>query len=110
VTRLELRSVRDVPGLLVAAMSLRRGLRRAPGAVSSDLAAQPLTRTFWTWSVWTDENAARSFVRSAAHLRVARRYGARLRASDVRVVGPRVPPRTWVEARRLVLADELVDA
>jgi hypothetical protein len=108
VTQLRLRSVGQVPALLVASLRLRRELRRSPGAVWLELAVQPLTRTFWTWSAWTDEGAARRYTRSALHTAVMRSYGPALESSQVRLVGPADAPQSWPEARRLVDALEPV--
>jgi uncharacterized membrane protein/heme-degrading monooxygenase HmoA len=100
LSRLELRSARHLPGFLIAALRLRRALRRTAGAVSLDLAAQPFTRTFWTWSVWRDADAMRAYTRSDLHAGVMRRYRPHLRGSAFRTSS--ASPRDWAEARRLL--------
>jgi hypothetical protein len=54
VSRLELQRLRDVPGFMIAALGLRRDVLHAEGALGVELVAQPLRRTFWTLSAWTD--------------------------------------------------------
>ncbi len=108
VSRLEVRSVRQVPGLLLASLRLRRALRHTTGAVSLALAVQPLARTFWTWSVWADEHGIREYVRSGLHVEVMRHYGAYLRDSRFRIVGPESAPQTWADARTLALSSDRV--
>ena len=108
VSRLELRSVRQVPGLLLASLRLRRALRHTTGAVSLELAVQPLARTFWTWSVWANENGIREYVRSSLHAEVMHHYGVHLRDSKFQIVGPESAPQTWADARSLALTSDHV--
>jgi quinol monooxygenase YgiN len=77
-SRLELRSYRHIVGFLRAAMRLRRQVHRAPGALGVSLIAQPLRKTFWTLSAWTDQDAIDGFVRTPAHQDVMRRFNDRL--------------------------------
>jgi uncharacterized membrane protein len=64
ISRLQLRRLQDVPGLLRHSLQLRRGFRTVPGAISLHLAASPTRGTFWTWSSWTDERSMDEYVRS----------------------------------------------
>jgi hypothetical protein len=77
-SRLELRSYRDVPGFLRAAMRLRCEVHRTPGALGVSLLAQPTRKTFWTLSAWIDGGALDGFVATPAHVAVMRRYHDRL--------------------------------
>jgi len=106
VSRLELRSLRQVPAFLRAALRLRRALRRAPGAISLDLAAQPLTKTFWTWSIWTDETAMNAYVRSPLHVEVMHTYRGHLARSAFQAVEPVEAPHSWPEVRARLAADQ----
>lgn len=103
VSRLELRSMRDVPGFLRAALRLRRAFRTAPGAITLHLAASPLAGTFWTWSSWVDERGLQEYSRSRLHVEVMRRYRSRMRDSAFRILDPAQDalPTTWVEVRAL---------
>jgi hypothetical protein len=69
---------RDLPGAAIAAMRLRRGWPTLDGAVALSLAAQPLTRTTRSISVWQSEEHLLQFLRSPAHLAIVRRYRGRL--------------------------------
>jgi quinol monooxygenase YgiN len=77
-SRLELRTYRDVPRFLRAALRIRTQVRRAPGALGVSLIAQPARKTFWTLSAWTDEDALDTFVRTPPHLDVMRQFRGRL--------------------------------
>ena len=103
VSRLELRSLRDVPGFLRAALRLRRTFRTSSGAVTLRLAASPLAGTFWTWSSWVDERALQEYTRSRLHVDVMRSYRSRMRSSAFHILDPVQfeEPRTWAEVRAL---------
>jgi len=73
-SRLELRSRRDVPGFLGAALKLRRQVRAMPGAVGVSLIAQPTRKTFWTLSAWVDQTALDAFVAKPPHEAVMTHY------------------------------------
>jgi heme-degrading monooxygenase HmoA len=90
VSRLELARLRHVPGFLVAALRLRRDVRRAPGALGVSLRARPTQRTFWTLSSWTDAEAMAAFTRSPAHVAVMRAYHDRMLGSQFHTWGPPV--------------------
>ena len=68
-SRLELRSLRDVPVFLGAALKLRKLVREMPGALGVSLIAQPSRKTFWTLSAWGGEADARRA--SSAHRRTS---------------------------------------
>ncbi|MFF0991414.1 DoxX family protein [Kocuria nitroreducens] len=104
VSRLQLRSAGHVPGFLLASLRLRWALRQAPGAVWIDLAAQPLTATFWTWSRWTDEDAMRRYIRSELHAHVTRTYRPHVQESTFRSLPAAQAPTTWPEIRGMLSA------
>jgi hypothetical protein len=81
-SRLRLRSARHIPGFFLSAFEIRRQVRRSPGAVGVSLLAQPLRKTFWTLSAWTDQGALDTFVRTDPHLGVITRYHRRLVDSE----------------------------
>ncbi len=103
VSRLELRSLRDVPGFLRAALRLRHAFRTSTGAIMLRLAASPLAGTFWTWSSWVDERALQEYTRSRLHVGVMRSYRSRMRSSAFHVLDPAQVevPTTWAEVRSL---------
>jgi uncharacterized membrane protein len=103
VSRLELRSIRDVPGFLGAALRLRRAFRTAPSAITLRLAASPLAGTFWTWSSWVDQRGLQEYTRSPLHVQVMRHYRSGMRDSAFRILDPAQDalPTTWGEVRAL---------
>lgn len=100
VSRLRLRSVWQFPGLLAAALRLRKALRHSPGAVSLDLAMQPVRRTLWTWSVWVDEPSMSRYTRSDRHLRVMRKYRPYIADSTFLTFPAAHAPHDWTDAMR----------
>ncbi len=66
-SRLPLRSYRHIPRFLRATFAIRRQLRTASGLVGYALDAQLLRKTFWTLSVWTDDDSLQAFVRAEPH-------------------------------------------
>jgi hypothetical protein len=70
--------MRHSPGFFRAAFSIRRQVRRSPGAIGVSMLAQPLRKTFWTLSAWTDQAALDTFVRTEPHLATISRYHDRL--------------------------------
>jgi heme-degrading monooxygenase HmoA len=98
---LRLDSIRRVPGFLRAAISIRRQVLRADGAVGVSLNTA-LPRTFFTLSAWRDRDALDAFVRSEPHVGSMRRY--RPVMADARFVFWRATveslPPSWSEAQR----------
>ena len=104
-TKLPLTAHRYVPGFLRDTLRIRRQLRGAPGLVGYALRADLVAKTFWTVSVWEDEDFLRTFAASEPHRTVMRRVPARMATSALRpfdVAGADVPLR-WpdVQARLL---------
>lgn len=75
---LELRSFRDVPGFLLAALRVRRQVLRSPGALGVSLIAHPTRKVFRTLSAWADQGALDDFVQQEPHRSVMARYHERL--------------------------------
>lgn len=66
-SRLEVRSLRQVPGFFLASMALLRQARRSPGAWGLSLRAEPLRRTFWTVSAWSGRDALNAYASAEPH-------------------------------------------
>ncbi|MCP2335506.1 hypothetical protein [Actinomadura rupiterrae] len=66
-SRLEVRSLRHVPGFFLASMALLRQARRSPGALGLSLRAQLPRRTFWTVSAWDGRDALNSYASTEPH-------------------------------------------
>ncbi len=103
-SRLEVRSLRHVPGFFLASLALWRQARRSPGAVGLSLKAQLLRRTFWTLSAWSDRAALESYAAAEPHRSTMRSKRAVVR--DSTFVFWTVPagelPITWSEAQRRI--------
>jgi hypothetical protein len=106
-SRLELPSLRLVPGFMRRALAVHRATRRADGAVGASLLAQPAAKVFWTLSAWEDEASLRRFVADPAHRDVMRRYRGTVRHATFTTwtvpAGSPLPP-SWDEARARVEA------
>jgi Domain of unknown function (DUF3291) len=77
-SRLELKAYRDIPAFFRAAMQIRKQVHDSSGAFGVSLIAQPLRKTFWTLSAWSDQEALDTFVRTAPHVHVMRRFHEKL--------------------------------
>jgi hypothetical protein len=73
-----------------------------PGLVGFSFLAKPLSRRYWTLSVWEEGRALMSFIRKRPHLTAMEQLAPRMRAFDsVRwtTLGTGYPP-SWREALR----------
>lgn len=64
VTRLRIRRLWDMPAFAVQALRSALQAKNAKGNVSVALLAEA-RRTFWTRTIWIEESAMRSFMRTA---------------------------------------------
>lgn len=83
-SRLPLRRYRDLPRFMRATSAIRKQLATAEGLIGYTLDAQPLGKTFWTLSVWSDAAALERFAAADPHT---------TRIADIR---PRMSPTTFV--------------
>jgi hypothetical protein len=105
-SRLPLRSYRFVPGFLLDTLRIRRQLATAGGLVGYALHAQLVRKTFWTFSVWSDQEDLDAFAAADPHQGIIRRLHARMAQSSfafLRLRGAEIP-LNW-EAR-MSLADD----
>ena len=99
-SRLPLRSRRTVPRFLRLTLSVVRQLERTDGLVGYTLLAQPMKKTFWTLSAWTDQQHLDAFAGSMPHLAIIRKLRPRMgptRFTFWTVQGSALPI-TWDEA------------
>ncbi|MFF4116844.1 DUF3291 domain-containing protein [Streptomyces sp. NPDC001714] len=66
-SRLEVRSLKDVPRFFAKSLVAWKQVTRAPGAYGASLIAEPLKRTFWTLSAWEDKDALYRYARTEPH-------------------------------------------
>jgi heme-degrading monooxygenase HmoA len=77
-SQLQLRSYRHIVGFMRAAMQVRKQVHGSPGAYGVSLIAQPMRKTFWTLSAWSDQDALDEFVRTSPHTEVMAKFHDRL--------------------------------
>jgi hypothetical protein len=83
-SRLPLRTYRRIPSIIRATTRIRRQLATAEGLVGYSLDAHMLSKTFWTLSVWRDQEALDSFARAEPH------------RSLITAIRPHMNPTTFV--------------
>lgn len=66
-SRLEVKSLLNVPRFFLQSMVVWRQVRQSPGLLGVSLRAEPLKRTFWTLSAWEDQKALAAFNRTDPH-------------------------------------------
>lgn len=110
-SRLEVRSLRHVPGFMRASLVLLRQARAADGAHGVSLKAEPFKRTFWTLSAWRDKQALHAYSSAEPHKSVMRGKRAVMRDSTFVFWEARAGdlPVDWPEAERRI-AENTKDA
>jgi quinol monooxygenase YgiN len=67
-------------------------LAKADGLLGYSLLARPLSKRFWTLSVWKDEDALRAFVQRPPHVRIMTALSPHMGENKVRALdGPGFP-------------------
>ena len=64
---LPLKTYGKIPLFFRFTFQIQRQLRESPGAIGYSMRAKPLSRKFWTLSVWEDEQALMDFVAKVPH-------------------------------------------
>ena len=72
-SRLPLRGYISVPGFLRSTMAVRRQLAGTDGLVGYGLFAELGRKTFWTFSVWRDQESLDAFARGEPHQTIMKR-------------------------------------
>src|SRR5215471_14311958 len=72
ITRLRVRSWRYLPVFVIQSLRAARQAKLAPGSLSVSV-LRDANWAFWTRTVWCDQAAMRSFMRSGVHRRVMAR-------------------------------------
>ena len=80
-SRLPLKHSRSIVGFLRDTRAIRGQLAVAEGLVGYGLYADLLHHTFWTFSVWADQEHLDSFASSDPHRRIIARLRPRMRPS-----------------------------
>src|SRR5579872_5991840 len=66
ITRLRVRSIRYMPEFLFRALAIVRQARRSDGCLGADIRRE-VQLTFWTRTLWRDEQSMRAFMTTGAH-------------------------------------------
>lgn len=100
VTRLRIRSIRFLPAFALHAVRTRNQVRQASGFRGGGLLPDRAW-TFWTMTIWTDEESMRRYMTTGAH-RIAMPHLTRWcdEASVVHWTQPEDTPPSWKEADR----------
>jgi Domain of unknown function (DUF3291) len=100
ITRLRVRSWRYLPAFLIQSFRAARQARRAVGNLEVSV-LRDANLAFWTRTVWIDEAAMRSFMRSGVHRRVMSQLVEWCdEASVVHWLQEAPEPPSWREAHR----------
>ncbi|WP_297624750.1 hypothetical protein [Nocardia sp.] len=103
-SRLEVKSLRNAPGFLIASLALWWQARHAPGALGVALKAEVLKGTFWTYSAWIDKAAIYAYAGAEPHKSTVERKRKVMReATFVYFTAPVDElPMSWDEIRRRI--------
>ena len=100
ITRLRVRRWRYQPQVLFQSFRAARQAKFAAGSLSVSV-LRDADRAFWTCTVWRDETAMRSFMRSGVHRRIMARLPEWCdEAAVVHWVQDAEEPPSWAEAHR----------
>ncbi|MBU3067961.1 DUF3291 domain-containing protein [Nocardia sp. NEAU-G5] len=106
-SRLEVKSLHQVPGFFLASLSLLKQARNSPGALGVTLKAELLRRTFWTLSAWSDREALSAYAGSEPHKSTIARKRKVMRESTFTFwMAPATElPIEWSDAQRRLAAE-----
>ncbi|MCY0954253.1 DUF3291 domain-containing protein [Streptomyces sp. H27-S2] len=72
-SKLRVASLLDVPRFFLLSLVVWKQVRSAPGVIGASLRAEPMKKTFWTLSAWSDQESLDRFSRSDPHARIVSR-------------------------------------
>jgi hypothetical protein len=105
ITRLRVRSWRYLPAFLVQSYRTAGQAKSADGSLAVAV-LRDADLTFWTRTMWSEEAAMRSFMRSGAHRRVMPHLSQWCdEAALAHWVQDAVEPPSWQEAHRRLQQD-----
>jgi hypothetical protein len=100
ITRLRVRAWRYLPAFLIQSFRSARQAKRTAGNIAASV-MRDANGAFWTRTVWGDEAAMRSFMRSGAHRRVMPRLVQWCdEAAVTHWVQDATAPPSWQEAHQ----------
>lgn len=105
ITRLRVRAWWYLPGFFVQTLRAAAQARRAEGSVAVAVLREA-HRTFWTCTVWIDEQAMRVFLLADPHRQAMRKLGKWCDEASVAHWHQAAPePPTWEEAHQRMQRD-----
>jgi quinol monooxygenase YgiN len=99
---LPLKRYRKIQRFLQFTFQIQRQLSATPGAIGYSLRAKPLSRKFWTLSVWESERALTDFVNKVPHGEVMKALAPYMETTKFtrwEIAGSAIPPN-WDDAMR----------
>ncbi|WP_050776720.1 DUF3291 domain-containing protein [Streptomyces sp. SPB074] len=81
-SRLEVRSLKDVPKFFLRSLAAWKQVRGAHGALGASLIANPLQRTFWTLSAWESREQLYAYAKTEPHKSIMTGLRPTMRRSD----------------------------
>ncbi|MFJ3173912.1 DUF3291 domain-containing protein [Streptomyces roseus] len=72
-SKLQVTSLLHVPKFFRLSLVVWKQVRSAPGVIGASLRAEPMKKTFWTLSAWSDQESLDRFSRSDPHARIVSR-------------------------------------
>ena len=99
---LPLNKYRKIPLFLQFTFQIQRQLRESSGAIGYSMRAKPLSREFWTLSVWEDARSLMDFVAKVPHGEVMKALSAHMgptKFTQWKILGTGIPPK-WDDAAR----------
>ncbi|MEV5846239.1 DUF3291 domain-containing protein [Streptomyces sp. NPDC051985] len=111
-SRLEVRSLKDVPRFFAKSLVAWKQVTGAPGAYGASLIAEPFKRTFWTLSAWEDRDALHRYARTEPHKSVMTGLRPTMKGSVFTFwqVPAAQLPIGWTDARRRLAEQERADS
>ncbi|MBT2391559.1 DUF3291 domain-containing protein [Streptomyces maoxianensis] len=111
-SRLEVKSMKYVPGFFLKALSAWGQVRKAPGALGASLEAQLTKGVFFTLSAWEDRDALYTYAKAEPHKSIMTGLRSTMRGSTFTFweVPVEELPITWKDAKAHIDAQARVDA
>jgi hypothetical protein len=111
-SRLEVKSIKNVPGFFLKALSAWGQVRSAPGALGASLEAQLLKGVFFTLSAWEDKEALYTYARTEPHKSIMIGLRSTMRSSTFTFweVPVEELPIAWKDAKARIDAQARADA
>ncbi|MGI5375518.1 DUF3291 domain-containing protein [Streptomyces sp. CA-251387] len=111
-SRLEVRSLKDVPRFFLKSLSAWGQVRKAPGALGASLEAQLFKGVFFTLSAWENRDALYTYARTEPHKSVMTGLRSTMRGSTFTFweVPVEQLPIDWKDAKRRIDEQARTDA